>query len=72
MGNIRDLGLGVQDAREEAQRRRLEEESRPVTHRLLSEWGFRTACVNRSSAYNDGDVTEDMPDAAKQLDGARA
>lgn len=59
MGNIRDIGLGVQDAREEAMRRRREEESRPLTCRLLNEWSFRTSCVNRSADYNGAEPIMD-------------
>ncbi len=57
MGNIRDIGLGVQDARDDAKRRRVEEEARPDTQKFMNMWSFRTSCMKRSEAYNSAETT---------------
>ena len=67
MGNIREIGLGVQDNRDDSHRRRIEEEHRPDNQVLMNKWAFRTSCVNRSRAYNDDSST---PGSANDIEAS--
>lgn len=71
MGDTRHIGLGVQNDRDEEERRRKDEESRRENQVRLNKWAFRSGCLKRHHEYNEPDSSEVTPDGSEAIDGNR-